>query len=271
MPTRIVVMEDNEANLQLMAYLLRAFGYEPLAACDGEQGLALLASKTPDLIICDLDMPKINGFEVARELRSRLELRHIPLVAVTALAMVGDRDKVLKAGFDGYIPKPISPEEFVSQIEAFLPPEKHSHALLKSDATQTPPTQLPPKRATVLAVDDSPTNLSLIRSMLEPFGYEVITAKGYQEAVKLSQERDFDLILSDLRKPGKSGVSFLEWVKQNPQARETPFLLLCSSPFAKEERERIVSLGVDKILDRSVDPKFLVEEIEAVLKKSKGK
>jgi len=270
MPTRIVVMEDNEDNLQLMTYLLRAFGYEPLAACDGEQGLALLASNMPDLIICDLDMPRMNGYEVVRELRSRPEWRHIPIVAVTAMAMVGDRDKVLQAGFSGYIPKPVAPEHFVQQIEEFLAPDKHARGRLKADTTQTPPCELPPKRAAVLAVDDSKTNLNLIRSMLEPFGYEVTTANGYREAVELSSQRNFDLILSDLRMPGKSGIAFLEWAKRHPFLKRRPFFLFCSSPFAQEERERIVSLGVDKVLDRSVDPQTLLDEIEIVLKTSRG-
>ena len=75
----------------------------------------------PDLIICDVQLPDIDGFEVARRLKRDPELRPIPLVAVTALAMVGDRDRVLAAGFDGYLAKPIDPEMFARQIEDFLP------------------------------------------------------------------------------------------------------------------------------------------------------
>lgn len=117
---RVLVVEDNRANLDLMSYLLRAFGHETLHAGDGEQGLALAHTERPDLIICDIQLPRRDGYALARDLKSRPSLAAIPLIAVTALAMVGDRERVLAAGFDGYIPKPISPETFVRELETFL-------------------------------------------------------------------------------------------------------------------------------------------------------
>jgi CheY-like chemotaxis protein len=120
MSARILVIEDNLTNLDLMTYLLTAFGHVPLPAHDGEEGLYAAAHEHPDLIICDLQLPGMDGYEVARWLKGHPELHAIPLVAVTALAMVGDRDRVLAAGFDGYIAKPITPETFVEQIERFL-------------------------------------------------------------------------------------------------------------------------------------------------------
>ncbi len=117
---RILVIEDNPTNLELISYLLKAFGHETLAATDGEKGLEVVRREMPDLIICDIQLPNMNGYEVARRLKADPALRAIPLVAVTAMAMVGDRDRVLAAGFDGYIPKPIAPETFVGQVEAFL-------------------------------------------------------------------------------------------------------------------------------------------------------
>jgi CheY-like chemotaxis protein len=118
--SQILVIEDNPANLELMIYLLRAFGHTTLSALDGEEGLARAMQDRPDLIICDIHLPKMDGYEVARRLKLDPECRTIPAVAVTASAMVGDRDRVLKAGFDGYLTKPITPETFVGQIEAFL-------------------------------------------------------------------------------------------------------------------------------------------------------
>jgi len=121
---RILAIEDNPTNLELMAYLLRAFGYEVLEATDGEVGLAVARRERPDLIICDVQMPGVDGYEVARQLKSDPTLRMIPLLAITALAMVGDRDKVLAAGFDGYIAKPLTPQTFVQQVAAFLQPNQ---------------------------------------------------------------------------------------------------------------------------------------------------
>ena len=120
MPGRILVIEDNPMNLELITYLLRAFGYIVVTAVDGDEGIKLARQEMLDLIICDVHLPKLDGYEVARYLKRDPLLRQIPLVAVTALAMAGDREKIIAAGFDGYIDKPIAPEIFVKQVEAFL-------------------------------------------------------------------------------------------------------------------------------------------------------
>ncbi len=120
MHARILVVEDNTANLDLMVYLLGAFGYMAIPARDGQEALRVTAQEKPDLILCDVHLPKMDGYEVVRRLKSDPESRSIPTVAVTALAMVGDRDRVLRAGFDGYLSKPIDPETFVEQIDGFV-------------------------------------------------------------------------------------------------------------------------------------------------------
>ena len=120
MSAKILIIEDNLANLELMSYLLRAFGHHTLSASDGIAGLEAARSDSPDLIVCDIQIPGISGLEVARRLKVDPVLGKIPLIAVTAFAMVGDRDKVMAAGFDGYITKPIEPKRFVRQLEAFL-------------------------------------------------------------------------------------------------------------------------------------------------------
>ncbi len=120
MAARVLIIEDNPANLELMTYLLGAYGHTVFTAQDGRRGLEAARREHPDLIICDVQLPEMDGYEVARWLKSDAELRHVPLVAVTALAMVGDRDRVLAVGFDGYLTKPINPETFVRQIEIYL-------------------------------------------------------------------------------------------------------------------------------------------------------
>ena len=117
---RILVIEDNPANLELMMYILKAFGHTAIAARDGEEGVDLALTSNPDVILCDLAMPKLDGFEVARRLKSEPAVRFVPLIAVTASAMVGDRDNVLAQGFDGYISKPIILDTFVAEVERNL-------------------------------------------------------------------------------------------------------------------------------------------------------
>ena len=122
MPARILIVEDNPTNLDLLGYLLKSTGHEVLEATDGEMALELARREAPDLIICDIQIPKLDGFGVARQLKADPGLRLIPLVAITAFAMVGDRERMLAGGFDGYVSKPIDPQVFISQMEAFLAP-----------------------------------------------------------------------------------------------------------------------------------------------------
>jgi two-component system, cell cycle response regulator len=120
MRARILVIEDNPANLDLMMYLLGAYGHVPISARDGQKGLRIAAQEKPDLILCDIHLPKIDGYEVVRRLKSDPHCCSIPTVAVTALAMVGDCERVMRAGFDGCLTKPIDPEAFMNQINGFV-------------------------------------------------------------------------------------------------------------------------------------------------------
>jgi two-component system, cell cycle response regulator len=116
----ILLIDDNEINLELLSYLLTEFGYAVRTAESGAKGLAVVRMSPPNLILCDLMMPDMDGYEVARKLKSDPLLATIPVVAVSALAMAGDRTTALESGFDGYISKPIDPERFVREIAAYL-------------------------------------------------------------------------------------------------------------------------------------------------------
>src|SRR5207253_4723725 len=111
MCARILVIDDDPINLDLMLYLLKAFGHTPVPAQSAIRGLEIIRSDDADLILCDIQMPEVDGFEFLRTLSAEGG-RKVPVIGVTALAMVGDREKVLAAGFDGYMAKPITPETF---------------------------------------------------------------------------------------------------------------------------------------------------------------
>jgi CheY-like chemotaxis protein len=119
---RILVIEDHPDNLDLMRYLLAAAGHAVLTASDGETGLEIARRERPDLIVSDVHMPRKTGVEVVRALTSDPRFADIPVVAVTASAMMGDRETIISAGFCDYLSKPIEPETFVGQIERHLPP-----------------------------------------------------------------------------------------------------------------------------------------------------
>lgn len=113
----ILMIEDNEQNRYLATFLLEKHGYRIVSAPDGLRGIAMAQAVEPDLILLDIQLPTMDGYEVARALRNLDTLRDIPIIAVTSYAMVGDREKALEAGCTGYIEKPINPETFVDEIE----------------------------------------------------------------------------------------------------------------------------------------------------------
>ncbi|HTX55717.1 MAG TPA: response regulator [Candidatus Acidoferrales bacterium] len=117
---RVLVIDDNAVNLDLMLYLLRSFGHQVDGCSDGISGLTSAQSNGYDIVLADILMPGIDGYEFALRFKRNPALQAIPLVAVTALAMPGDREQVTQAGFNGYITKPIEPRTFVLQVEAFL-------------------------------------------------------------------------------------------------------------------------------------------------------
>lgn len=120
MPARIVVIEDNEDNITLVDYLLRAHGYDPMLARNGQDGLRITELERPDLILLDIQMKGMDGYEVVASIRAHPELKDTRVVAVTASAMVGDRERIAAGGFDGYIQKPIEPRTFAASVERFL-------------------------------------------------------------------------------------------------------------------------------------------------------
>ena len=219
-------------------------------------------------MVCDIQLPKVDGYEVARGLKSRKETRTLPIIAVTAFAMVGDRDKALAAGFEGYIPKPIVPETFVAQVEAFIPAELRASSAPQAPVTK--PTEQPslasPRRsASVLVADDAETNLSLMRSLLEPFGYRLTTAQGVGEARAALANMVPDLIVCDVHMADGTGYDLLAIVQEDPRLHEVPFVFLSSTALSKAEEARGLALGALRFITRPIEPMILLAAIEESL------
>jgi len=115
----VLYIEDNEQNFYLVNVLLKTKDYRVLWAHDGREGIEKALELRPDLILLDIQLPVMDGYEVAGRLRSNPELSKIPIIAVTSYAMSGDREKALSAGCNGYIEKPIDPDTFLAQIEKY--------------------------------------------------------------------------------------------------------------------------------------------------------
>jgi len=120
MPATILYIEDNPQNMRLVRKMLRSGGYEMLEAIDGLSGLDLASRGKPNLILLDINLPDIDGMEVTSRLKADATLGQIPIVALTANAMHGDRERFLEAGCDGYLAKPISRTELLNTVKYFL-------------------------------------------------------------------------------------------------------------------------------------------------------
>ncbi len=119
--SKILLVEDNEMNRDMLSRRLRRRGYDVVLALDGESGLALAESEAPDLILMDMSLPILDGWEATRRLKSAPATQRIPVIALTAHAMSSDRDKALEAGCDDYDTKPIELSRLLEKIEALLP------------------------------------------------------------------------------------------------------------------------------------------------------
>ena len=267
----IVIIEDTPANLELMCYLLGVFGHQIQTATDGDEGLELVRSTVPELIICDVHLPKVDGYEVARALKSDPRLSTIPLLAVTALAMVGDREKGLKAGFDGYLYKPIEPQTFVSEVERYLNVERRGAFSQPQLPGETPPADvIEARRGKILVVDDLMVNLELLSDMLKPLGYQVASAQTAAEAYALACREIPDLILSDLHMPGEDGITLLRRIKSNTEFATVPFVFISSTVQGEKERDAALRYGGTCFLMRPIEPAVLLAEIAAILEKQDG-
>lgn len=124
MNNRLLIIEDNDQNLYLMQFLLEKNGFAVIGAEDGRKGIAMALQCKPLAILLDIQLPEMNGYDVAAELKKHQELDGVPIIAVTSYAMVGDREQILAAGATGYIEKPIDPETFVDEIMHYLPKDQ---------------------------------------------------------------------------------------------------------------------------------------------------
>ena len=135
---RILVVEDNEKNMYLMSYIIESMGHRPIRAVTGEEGVEMAVTERPDLILMDIQLPGIDGLEAIRRIRASKASRSIPIIAITSYAMTGDRERLLAAGCNGYIEKPINSETIMAELNVYLA-ETHSAAAAESENRMIPP------------------------------------------------------------------------------------------------------------------------------------
>ncbi len=223
-PARILVVDDEPQNLELIEALLPPEGYQVFTAGSGEEGLAAAHEKKPDLIILDLMMPGLSGFEVCARVKTHPQTAGIPVLFVTALTQDADKARALAAGGDDFLTKPFQRTELLARIEALLKVRHVNRDLdraleylheaeldrhLQQDGKPSIPSPPPPSSGVILIVDDEALPRRLYADLLLEAGYRIFEAKDGPQALEVARREAIDVVLLDIMMPGMSGLEVL--------------------------------------------------------------
>jgi CheY-like chemotaxis protein len=243
---RILVVEDSPDIRELVRVLLESAGHEVLTASDGQEGVALTRERHPNLVLMDLSLPVLSGWEATREIKADPATASIPVIAVTAHAMQGDRERALAAGCDGFVAKPIDEETFASVVASFL------------GAPQIGRPELPKARraddenhpARIFLVEDQDEVAELLTTDLATDGHQVVRARSAAEAQNLfAGDGGFDLAIVDVMlRPGSGYDLTSELIAASPGY--LPVLLVTAGTI---DRERGYAAGADDFIGKPVE------------------
>ena len=243
----ILIVDDNPANLKVARLALQSDDFLVRTAGDAEEALRILPELRPRLILMDVQLPGMDGLELTRRLKSDPATRHIVIIAVTAYAMKGDRERVMSAGCDGYLSKPIDPLQLPAIIAGHLRAQG-----------ETPSPPQPDRRHRVLVVEDNPSSRRILQLALGSHGFEVREAEDAQTALRLYRNAPPDLVVQDLCLPDLDGAELLNRFRKLEVGRRVP--IFCVSGFlSAQDQELARGRGFDEVLAKPVDPNHLVE------------
>lgn len=280
---QVLIVDDNAANLKVARFALEGEGYEVRTATDGEEALEVLREFHPRLILMDIQLPGVDGLELTRRLKADPRTSGTVVVAVTAYAMKGDREKALNAGCDGYITKPLDPILLPGQIAAYLrdsgvlPPlgaptlanpsaEHHVGGPIGASATELLRAARDPQSTpqAILVVEDNPTTRKMFRVALESAGYEVLDAADARTALEIAVRRPPDLIIQDLILPDMDGLDLVRSLRKQVGDARVP--IFCASGFlSRLDEARALKDGFSAVLVKPVDPIYLLSVVRAHL------
>lgn len=263
---RILIIEDNQPNRELMVYLLAAFGHQPLAAVDGEQGLALARAELPDLILCDIQLPGLDGYGVLLALRALPATRAIPVLASSALAPGELGETTRLAGFDGCLSKTFEPEALLAALQAHLPPELRTAAAAAPAAAPAgapawTPAAPPAAAGRLLLLDTAPFNGGLLATILGHFGYALTVVDNAASAA--AAHGPFDLLLCDYDPLVAAACSYLAPLLRAHAA--LPLIVLRSDTGQGIAPLLACHPGPARLLSHPLDPAQLIEAVAACL------
>lgn len=259
---RVLVVEDSPDIRALVRMLLEGEGHEVLTAADGREGVDTARREKPDLVLMDLSLPVLSGWEATREIKAAAETSKIPVVAVTAHAMQGDRERALAAGADGFVAKPIDEETFGSLIASFLAATSSAAPPAPASASRTLAEESAPP-ARILVVDDQPEVGDLMSMEFRLEGYDVVVARSADEAIERFRENpSFDLAVVDVMLGQDTGYDLTaQLIASSPEY--LPVLLLTAGAI---DRERGYAAGADDFIGKPIETAELRARVRSLIR-----
>ncbi len=275
MTARVLVVDDILSNVKLLEAKLTAEYFEVLTASSGEQALTRVVAELPDIVLLDVMMPGMDGFEVCRRIKANPKVAHIPIVMVTALDQSSDRVNGLDAGADDFLTKPVDDFALFARVRSLVRlkmmtdelrmREETGQSMGLADAAETMVEPDPSGR--ILLVEDRPESVAWFRGGLEPKN-KLDDVSNFDEALVRARGGDFDLIVVSLGIRSFDGLRLCSHLRSLPEVRNSPILVLVSEG---ESRKLIQALdmGVNDYLMRPVDRNELMARVRTQLRKKR--
>lgn len=274
----ILLVEDNELNRDMLSRRLRRRGHEVVIAVDGADAIAAVAASTPDLILMDMSLPIMDGWEATKALKADASTAHIPIIALTAHAMAGEREKALGVGCDDYDTKPVEIRRLLKKMEVFLGQQPKTSAKAPPSSTNVtastvspPSTVIPvPSRVdgvgTLLVVDDNVDNRDMLKRRLTRKGHTVMAVESGEAALEVVSPshpnfQPIDMVLLDVMMPGMDGIETLQRIRQTYSQLQLPVIMVTAKD-SNQDMLRAFDLGANDYITKPIDFDVAIARIQ---------
>lgn len=279
-PGKILAVDDNPNALDVLAASLGEAGFAVLTATSAEEALQVVAKTPPDLILLDLMMPDMNGHDLLRELKAKKDTSDIPVVVITALDQVEEKEKAIEGGADDFLAKPIARSELLIRVRTLLKVKRLRRELERTllylheleaalhagtsaqESSKADPTR--PPLATILIVEDELMERAIYGDLLREHGYKVLSVPTGDQALELLQLKPVDVLMIDLVLPGVSGIELIERVKT--VTPETPVIVVTGHP-SSHNVITALKLGAFDFIVKGFKPEVMLHSVKRALEK----
>ncbi|MEZ4267990.1 MAG: response regulator [Myxococcota bacterium] len=266
---RVLVVDDEPLNVKLFKAKLATERYEVQTASNGEDALRMVAEQAPDLILLDIMMPGMDGYEVTRRLKADPATSHVPVILVTALTGTEEKNRGLEAGADEFLNKPVNTHELLARVKSMIRLTQYQEQLgLRAESYRRSPEEAAAEVGgpTILIVEDDERDAKLIHTYLLEAGARIIRANSQAMALVALAQRSIDLVVLDVLLPDASGLELCRRIKQREATRRVQVLMVTG---IEDLETKIAGLeqGADDYLIKPVHPKELLVRAMALLRK----